>query len=126
MRPYSGQKYRPYPIVMHGRNNANVVLSQESFSHAIDDPSGIANNAYSNVTINHTERHGADTIALDISKKRGSKTSTNEKYQDKISNAKSTVLSLKSKEVSNNSVTRYMNRLMERKMEHSNYRNRYD
>jgi hypothetical protein len=39
---------------------------------------------------------------------------------------KRTSLSLKSKEVTNNSVTKYMNRLMERKMEDSNYRNRYD
>lgn len=48
---------------MHGRNNVNVVLSQESFTYGQDQPNAVAKNAYSNITINHTERNGADTIA---------------------------------------------------------------
>jgi len=48
---------------MHGRNNVNVVLSQESFTYGQDQPGGLPHNAYSKATINHTERAGADSIA---------------------------------------------------------------
>jgi len=41
-----------------------IVLSQESFNYNQDQPANnVASNAFANVTINHTERNGHDTIA---------------------------------------------------------------
>ena len=69
VRPFSGQKYKPLPVTLHGRNN--VVLSSESFNYK--DQGAAAYAAFNNATINYTDRQEPDNSALEFGSKRNSK-----------------------------------------------------